>query len=190
MEEQNSNVRYLNLGCGDAIFPKPWENLDIRPLEGVDHIGEIYPLEFEDNTFDIVYASHLLEHFKRVDTQKIVSEWVRVVKPGGLLRISVPSLPNLIKIYEDTGDIEQVMGPLMGGQTYDQNFHYMAFDKENLTSIMEEAGLIAIHPWDFRRTSHTKIWDFSQAITNETPISLNLEGRKPFDECTMNIRVV
>jgi hypothetical protein len=43
---------------------------------------------------------------------------------------------------------------------------------------MEESGLIAIHPWDFRRTSHSKHFDFSQAITFEIPISLNLEGRK------------
>lgn len=187
MEEQNSNVRYLNLGCGDSIFPKPWENLDIRPINGVDHISEVYPLDFEDNIFDLVYASHLLEHFKRIDTQKIVNEWVRVVKPGGLLRISVPSLPALIKIYEDTDDIEQIMGPLMGGQTYDQNFHYMAFDKNNLTKIMKTAGLIAIHPWDYRRTSHTAIWDFSQAKTNETSISLNLEGRKSIDKIEDNI---
>jgi len=182
MEEQNSELRYLNLGCGESIFPKPFENLDIRPLDGVDHIGEVYPLKFEDNTFDLVYASHLLEHFTRTDTQKIVSEWARVLKPGGLLRISVPSLENIMKIYQDTGDIDQVMGPLMGGQTYDQNFHYMCFDKTNLTKIMENAGIIAVHPWDYRRTSHTRFWDFSQAITNETSISLNLEGRKPLED--------
>lgn len=184
MEEKNFKVRYLNLGCGNSIFPSPWENLDIRPLIGVDHVGEVYPLNFDGNLFDIVYASHLLEHFKRSDTQKIVNEWVRVLKPGGLLRISVPSLENITKIYQETGDIEQILGPLMGGQTYDHNFHYMAFDKINLTKIMKSAGLIAIHPWDFRRTSHTKIWDFSQAITNETPISLNLEGRKPAEDIT------
>jgi hypothetical protein len=43
---------------------------------------------------------------------------------------------------------------------------------------MEEVGLVAIHPWNFRRTLHSDYFDFSQATTWEIPISLNLEGRK------------
>ena len=47
---------------------------------------------------------------------------------------------------------------------------------------MEQAGLEAIHPWDFNRTSHSKFWDFSQATTQEMLISLNLEGRKKLNK--------
>ena len=45
--------RYLHIGCGSNILPEPFENLDIRKFEGVDHVSQAYPLElFEDNTFD------------------------------------------------------------------------------------------------------------------------------------------
>ena len=47
---------------------------------------------------------------------------------------------------------------------------------------MMEAGCTAVHPWDFRRTIHSDHWDFSQATTNEIPISLNLEARKKSDK--------
>jgi len=173
-----STERYLHIGCGNVILPKPFENLDTRQLEGVDHVSEAFPLPFEDNTFDLVYSSHVLEHFEKINTQAIVNEWVRILKPGGMIRLSVPSLENLIKIYEVSGDMEYIIGPLMGGHTYAQNFHYNMFDKKRLTEYLENAGCEAVHPWDYRRTSHSKYFDFSQATTWEIPISLNLEARK------------
>ena len=172
--------RYLHIGCGPNVLPKPFENLDIRELEGVDHISDVYPLTFEDNTFDLIYCSHVLEHIERDRTQLILNEWVRVLKPGGTLRISVPSFESLSKIYQKNGKLVSVIGPLMGGQTYVQNFHYNAFDTKSLTEYLNKAGLTAIHPWDYRRTSHADYWDFSQATTEEIPTSLNLEGRKKY----------
>jgi predicted SAM-dependent methyltransferase len=171
--------RYLHIGCGDNILPTPFENLDIRPSKGVDHVSEAFPLPFKDGEFDLVYTSHVLEHFKKIDTQPVLNEWVRVLKPGGTIRISVPNLENLIKIYQLTGDMEYIIGPLMGGQTYEQNFHYNMFDKKRLTKYLENAGCEAVHPWNFKRTSHSNFFDFSQATTYEIPISLNLEARKP-----------
>jgi len=170
--------RYLHLGCGEVILPKPFENLDCRDLPGVEHISSVFPLQFSDKTFDLIYSSHVLEHFHRKDTLDVLKEWVRVLKDDGILRLSVPSFKNLIKIYELSDDIENITGPLMGGQTYETNFHYNVFDEKFLTKLMEEAGLVAIHKWDFRRTTHSNYFDFSQATTYEIPISLNLEGRK------------
>jgi predicted SAM-dependent methyltransferase len=172
------NSRYLHIGCGDVILPKPFENLDGRELQGVDYVTSVYPLTFEDETFELVYSSHVLEHFHRDKTLSILKEWVRVLKKDGILRISVPSFENLIKIYEISGKLENITGPLMGGQTYETNFHYNVFDKKYLTELMLEAGLTAIHDWNYKRTIHSDFFDFSQATTCEIPISLNLEGRK------------
>jgi predicted SAM-dependent methyltransferase len=171
-------MRYLHIGCGNVILPKPFENLDGRELDGVNHIGPVYPLNFEDETFDLVYSSHVLEHFPRKETLNVLKEWVRVLKRGEILRISVPSFENIIKIYQYKNTIDNITGPLMGGQTYDTNYHYNIFDQNYLTSLMIESGLTAIHTWDYRRTTHSDYFDFSQAKTCEIPISLNLEGRK------------
>lgn len=175
MEEK---LRYLHIGCGNNILPRPFENLDVREMPGVDHISEAFPMPFEDDTFDLVYSSHVLEHFKKAETQSVVDEWVRILKPGGTIRLSVPSFESLIKIYNKTNDLDYIIGPLVGGQTYDQNFHYNAFDTKRLTNYLINAGCEAVHPWDYRRTSHSAYFDFSQATTFEIPISLNLEARK------------
>ena len=171
-------IKYLHIGCGANILPKPFKNLDIRKKKGVDFVGAAYPLKFKSNSFDLVYASHVLEHFKKKDTLKVLKDWVRVLKPGGTIRISVPCIDNLIKIYKYDNEIENVLGPILGGQTYKENFHYNLFNKENLTEYLKLSDCEAIHPWDYKRTIHSKFWDFSQATTKEIPISLNLEARK------------
>jgi ubiquinone/menaquinone biosynthesis C-methylase UbiE len=171
--------KYLHIGCGENILPKPFINIDLRISDKRVKRSSAFPLKiYKDNNFDLVYASHILEHFKKKDTLKILKEWTRILKPGGVLRISVPCFDNITSIYKIDKNIDKVIGPILGGQTYKLNFHYNLFNKKNLTSLMIKSGLEAIHPWDFRRTIHSKFWDFSQATTNEIPISLNLEGRK------------
>ena len=171
--------RFLHIGCGTNILPKPFENLDGREFEGVDHVSSASDLkQFDDGTFDMVYASHILEHHPRNDVESVLKEWVRVVKVDGIVRISVPSFKSATQIYDKTGKLENVLGPLSGGQTYDYEFHYCLFDERTLTALMKKCGLTAIHPWLYTRTRHSDYWDFSQAITHGIQVSLNLEGRK------------
>lgn len=171
--------RFLHIGCGPNILPKPFENLDTRKLNGVDHVTSADDLSmFEDNTFDLVYASHILEHYSRNDVGTVLMEWTRVVKVDGIVRISVPSFKSAMQIYEQTEKLEYILGPISGGQTYDYEFHYCIFDERTLTALMKKCGLTAIHPWLYTRTEHSDHWDFSQAVTDGVQVSLNLEGRK------------
>ena len=179
-------MRYLHIGCGTNILPKPFENLDGREFEGVDHVSSASDLkQFDDETFDMVYASHILEHHPRNEVESVLKEWVRVVKVDGIVRISVPSFKSATQIYDKTGKLENILGPLSGGQTYDYEFHYCLFDERTLTALMNKCGLTAIHPWLYTRTRHSDYWDFSQAVTHGIQVSLNLEGRKretPLDD--------
>ena len=109
-------IKYLHIGCGANILPKPFKNLDIRKKKGVDFVGAAYPLKFKSNSFDLVYASHVLEHFKKKDTLKVLKDWVRVLKPGGTIRISVPCIDNLIKIYKYDNEIENVKASIEGAE--------------------------------------------------------------------------
>ena len=121
----NSNEKhFLNIGCGDVILPPPFMNIDGRELPGVDKVCKLYPLEFSDNKFDLIYCSHVLEHFKKHELKDVLSDWVRCLKPEGLMRISVPDVSALTEIYAMDKDLSKIIGPLLGGQDYPENFHY------------------------------------------------------------------
>jgi predicted SAM-dependent methyltransferase len=92
-------MKYLNLGCGKR-FHKDWVNLDFvstNPLVKAHNLLNGIP--FENNTFDVVYHSHVLEHFNQVDGKKFIQECYRVLKPGGIIRIAVPDQEHIVRQY-------------------------------------------------------------------------------------------
>lgn len=60
---EKSKKQWLDIGCG-ASKTEGFIGMDVRPLPGVDivHNLEKYPWPFDDETFDLVHASHVLEH--------------------------------------------------------------------------------------------------------------------------------
>lgn len=56
-------------------------------------------LPFADNSVDVVYHSHMLEHLDRSDVQKFFQQVLRVLKPGGLHRIVVPNFETMAREY-------------------------------------------------------------------------------------------
>ncbi|MQL52258.1 methyltransferase domain-containing protein [Desulfofundulus thermobenzoicus] len=75
-------MKILDLGCGPNKLPGAI-GVDIRPGPVVDvvHDLNVYPWPFADNEFDLVYASHVLEHLD--DVVRAVEEIHRITKPGG-----------------------------------------------------------------------------------------------------------
>jgi SAM-dependent methyltransferase len=88
------NSRRLNrrLEIGPGAHPVPgFETLDCRPGPHVDYLWDCTkPLPFPNDTFEVVYASHVLEHIPWYRTEDVLREWVRVLRPGGRLEVWVP----------------------------------------------------------------------------------------------------
>ena len=100
-DTKEKSMKYLNLGCGDYFSnEKEWVNLDFAsPHKGVIEHNLLQGIPFEDNTFDLVYHSHVLEHFSKEDGETLISECFRVLKPNGVLRIAIPDLERIAKKY-------------------------------------------------------------------------------------------
>lgn len=177
----------LHLGCGKRYIPN-FIHIDAIDYPHVDHVATIDNLSFVgDNTVDLIYNCHVLEHFKRREVAKVLTEWKRVLKPGGILRISVPDFASLCAVYQRNGELEQVLGALFGRQDYLYNIHYNVFDEVSLTKTLEEIGFINVRRYDWRDTEHAEIDDYSQAYIphmdkeNGMLISLNVECTKPLN---------
>ena len=92
---------YLNLGCGSKTHPD-WINVDfIQGQADIISYNLLNKLPFEDKSIKYIYHSHLLEHFSESDGINFTKECHRVLQNGGILRIVLPDLENIIRCYID-----------------------------------------------------------------------------------------
>ena len=82
--------RKLEIGPGEKRI-QGFETLNVVGGLNVDYVYDASrKLPFRDGTFDVVYASHILEHIPWYMTKSVLAEWVRILKPSGALEIWVP----------------------------------------------------------------------------------------------------
>lgn len=173
----------LNLGCGDIDYPG-FVNVDARPRKHIHHVQRIDKLgAFADNSVALIYTSHCLEHVSHRQVLDVLKEWHRVLRPGGIVRISVPDFDLLVDTYLDNSrDMLSMLLPLMGGQDYAFNFHYSCFNRAELSRLLLLAGFQSPQPWQHGSEHYTSLPDWSgQSITyngKQYPVSLNLEAVK------------
>jgi predicted SAM-dependent methyltransferase len=146
----------LNIGAGKTKIP------GFTPIDRMFG-DEAYPLKYETNSVSEIRASHVLEHFSFKDAFTALEDWVRVLEPGGRLRIAVPDVDKCL-----AGGDKNRLFYLMGGQTDDNDFHKSAYDRHRLRQTLEQAGL-----------EHVEEWESDGLDTSGHPVSLNLQGIKP-----------
>jgi predicted SAM-dependent methyltransferase len=112
----------------------------------------------------------------------VLWEWRRVLKSGGVLRISVPDFDKLLAVYEACDrDSESIRVPLMG--YWDgYNPHCMIFNYRYLSKILSDVGFVDIREWDADKVEHHNFEDWAskriQKKNREFHISLNVEAVK------------
>ncbi|MBS3029883.1 MAG: methyltransferase domain-containing protein [Dolichospermum sp. DET50] len=174
---------YLHLGCGSINNPD-FINVDGMPFPHVHYVREINDLSpFKNESIDLIYASHCLEHFSHIQISSILSEWFEKLKPGGILRLSVPDFDQLIHIYlENNKDVSLILSPLMGGQSNKFDFHKIVFNCGNLKQLLINAGFHEVREWhpSFCNPGDFDDWSNRQLFINGKyySVSLNLEAVK------------
>jgi SAM-dependent methyltransferase len=138
---------------------------------------------WKDSDADLIYACHVFEHVERQEAATVLRNWYRFLKPGGVLRLSVPDFDAVLRVYELSGrDIAEIVRPLMGGQLNTLDFHYSLFNRTYLQKLLIDAGFRQVREWDPLNCVYHNFrdWaDFRWSIVGEKiPISLNLEGVK------------
>src|SRR3989338_3622152 len=106
----NKPLKILEAGCGTGLLSKklkPYGKVnafDIHPeairltkQRGVNaRKGSVNNVPFHTNSFDVVTSVDVIYH-KQVDDQKALSEFFRVLKPGGILVVRVPANKWLVR---------------------------------------------------------------------------------------------
>lgn len=185
--------RRLEIGPGDVRIPG-FETINIIKTSQTDFVTDVTGrLPFSDETFDVIYASHVLEHTPWYQLDETVGEWVRVLKRGGVLEIWVPDGLKIARAFCDAEEgknddykndgwyrfnEERDPARWFSGRMFSYgdglgtrghfNFHLAAFSERFLEKILEEAGFI-----DVCRMSHSECRGYDHGWIN-----LGVKGTK------------
>ncbi|MGK7895109.1 MAG: methyltransferase domain-containing protein [Xenococcus sp. (in: cyanobacteria)] len=157
--------RMLEIGPGQNRI-SGFETIDIVPRHQVDYVWDVSKkLPFEDNTFEVIYSSHVLEHIPWFQTEEVIAEWVRILAPGGRLEIWVPDGLKICQVIIDHSlGIENenhkdgwlmrnpkgdpflwANGRLLYGARDDYpSWHKAIFTHESLKRILKSSGLTSV----------------------------------------------
>lgn len=164
----------LNLGCG-TDYKKGWINIDNNSDNNIKE-GQLdlnwdlrYPLPFEDNSVDFIFHEHFIEHLTIEEGQKSIKDCMRVLKPGGVLRMATPDLAVAVDKYLN---LPLEKDPTM--KTFNLKFktraeringafrswgHKWLYDWEELERRLEQAGCKKIARCQLRKSKHKDLRD-------------------------------
>lgn len=136
--EKSDDKKRLNLGCGIDIRAG-YKNVDIRQDINPDIVLDIekIPYPFDTESIDEILANDIVEHFSFINIDKIVREWNRILKIGGILIIRTPDLDMILPLIRKNKNWKDLSWYIYGEQDYPYNFHKLIFTKEELKSFLK-----------------------------------------------------
>ena len=173
----------FNIGCSHRNFGKEWIHID---GENYDHIdsSDIFIKDYQDNSADLIYASHFIEYFDREEVVPLLKRWKNVLIPNGVLRLAVPDFKVYSKLYSDKQyPLDSFLGPLYGKMPMGDKtiYHKTTYDYASLATLLKEIGMRNVKKYNWEETEHAQFDDHSQAYLphmdkeNGILMSLNVE---------------
>jgi len=201
----------LNLGCGSQV-PDGWINVDYAmgarltkipffrslnaklKLFNLNWNENIYlhdlrkKFPWKDESIDVVYSSHTLEHLSRVDGENFLIECYRVLRTNGIIRIIVPDLRCCVISYLEgrvnAEDFVEHLGVLYGNSPnkikrrlspFFEFPHKCMYDHPSLIEILNKIGFQT----SARTAFDSDIEDIQTVeLEGRTENSVIVEGRK------------
>lgn len=175
---------HRKLEIGPGAYPlSGFESLNVVGGLYVDYVwNAAQPLPFDDGLFELIYASHVLEHIPWYQTVKTLREWGRILKPGGVLEVWVPDGLKICQAFvnaetaggltfledgwsrfnEDHDPCTWASGRIFTygdgkGTVNHPNWHRALFSERRLRQLFEQAGFENIRrmsPDEVRGVSH------------------------------------
>jgi SAM-dependent methyltransferase len=108
---------------------------------------------FDDDTFEAAYASHLLEHLDPEVAEQCLREVHRVLEPGGIVRIAVPDLDEVVAHY-DSVDPDRFLAGLYdahSGRRSRTSLHRWMYNQRSLEALLGRVGFRDIQRRDYRQ---------------------------------------
>ncbi len=133
-------------------------------------------LPLPDNSVEVLYSSHMIEHLDREEMNRFLSEVMRVLKPGGIVRLAFPDIHWQVAQYQEHRDADRFVEYSLMTQprprSLSERLHYIVvgsrhhlwmYDGESLSRLLNQRGFINALPMPKGQTK----------ITDPGPLDLN-----------------
>jgi ubiquinone/menaquinone biosynthesis C-methylase UbiE len=111
-------------------------------------------LPHSDGTVDVIYSSHMLEHLDKDEAKEFLAEARRVLRPGGIIRLSVPDLSLMVSQYCQNGNADRLLDYLQLAQqrpkgvlaklkwlfVTNRNNHRWMYDSRSLAELLSASN--------------------------------------------------
>jgi hypothetical protein len=167
---------YLNLGCGQDVL-EGFINVDKYQKDPKIHNYDFFKLPYEDNSVDLIYCCHALEHLPIRHAKLAIKEWSRVLKnKTGFLYLEIPDLEIILhKLLDNTisNDLyDWLIYTLFGFQTNPSNidkekldypvdygqFHCSGFTKTRILEQLKNDNLKVTQIFNYDGCGTPSIW--------------------------------
>lgn len=133
----------LNLGGGSVLHER-WLTADMDPRSDV-WTDITRPLPFPDASIDIVYLEEVIEHVSRAQGAGLLRECRRILKPGGTLRLTTPSLDYFVRLpLDDPRRVREI------NDIFHLHGHRHIYSESEMGSLLTETGFSRVKPSSYR----------------------------------------
>ena len=178
----------LQLGCGFNLLDG-WLNTDLRPTYGAAFLDVTQPFILQNNSVNYIFMEHLLEAFTIKQVKSILKECFRILKPNGVLRITIFSHENIVRLFRQRvhSKVEKdyIRWNLThyGNEEIDENGQALSFfsvvlsnfmhklnqgnlyDFYTLSTILKEIGYTKIHKCEIFCSQHKMMKNIERYIS-------------------------
>jgi len=180
-----SSPRRLNWGCGDHLGAG-WINSDAKRAPGIDLVADIRAgLPLDEGSIDYAVSVHALPELSYREQLPALRELLRVLRPGGVLRLVLPDLDRAIDAYREgrQGHFQVPAGEAgSDGGRFISHILWFGYSRTLFTAdfaaeLLERAGFERVERRSYRRTGSA----FGEIVEldNREEESLYMEARKP-----------
>jgi predicted SAM-dependent methyltransferase len=156
-----NTIRKLQIGAGLQTF-NDWLNTDFSPqVPQIVFMDIRTPFPLPDNSFDYIFAEHVIEHVSYEAGCAMLKESLRVLRTGGRIRIATPDLQVLLSLNATDHSemqlrymrwitanflphVETPKAVFVINNAFQNWGHQFLYDSQSLASLLQQTGFVDI----------------------------------------------
>lgn len=144
--------RFLYKFAGASVYYSFKEYNEIIQKSGLHFFDLRCGIPFKNESINVIYSSHFIEHIKKEDAQNFLKDCYRTLKSSGLMRLVVPDLDFAFEIYKK-GQISEMLERFFftSPDLCDFAAHKYGYNFFTLEKLLKEIGFIDIKKVDYQK---------------------------------------